>query len=116
MFRGIYPMFSRLCHFMCSVTPMILKHDQNNAKTIWSSFLEFGIGRKHFEQIPWNPIKNSVFSRLCPTSLIKFTMIFHFIYRQFGTILNSLEPFSTVLNKFRGILSKILCLSENMVT
>ena len=37
-------------------------------------------------------------SRLCPTSLIKFPKIIHFIYWQFGTIWNSLDPFSKVLN------------------
>ena len=57
-----------------------------------------------------------MFSRFCPTSLIKFPKIFHFIYWQFGTIWNSLEPFSKVLHKFRVIPSKIPCFSENVVT
>ena len=79
----------------------------------WAILCEFGMGFKHFEQVSRNSVKNSVFSRLCPTSLIKFPKIFHLIYWQFGTIWNSLEPFPKVLNKFGGIPFKILCFPEN---
>ena len=108
--------FSRTCHLRWRVTPMILKLKQNNAQTIWSSFWELGIVCANFEHVPWNSVQSSVFSKLCYISWITFPQILHIIWGQFWTNRSSLEPFSKIISKFRGILSKNLCFPENVVT
>ena len=62
------------------------------------------------------PSKLLCLLQIVSISLITFPKIFHFIYRQFWTILNSLEPFSKVWIKFVRFLSRIPCFSENVVT
>ena len=93
-----------------------------SSKLSWIMLGPFRVVSKNFKLVVLILASSTEFrqkfqiSRLCPTSLIKFPKIFHFIYWQFGTIWNSLEPFSKVLDEFRGIPSKILCFSENAVT
>ena len=62
-----------------------------------------------------NPIKNSVFSRLCNISLITFTKVPNFIEGYVWTIWNCLESVLR-LKKIRGIPSKSPCFPENLVT
>ena len=109
-------MFSRLYHFRWSIVPIILKLIQNNTRTIWSSFLEFGFSCTHFEQVPQNSVKNSAFSSLCNISLTTFTKVLKLIKGYVRTIWNRLESVLRLLKKFRGIPSKIPCFPENLVT
>ena len=64
--------FSRLCYFRRSVARMILKFTQNNAMAIWKNNCGVESVNGTLEQILWNSVKNSVFSRLCHISLITF--------------------------------------------
>ena len=61
--------------------------------------------------VPQNSVKNSVFSRLCPTSLITFSEILQLMEGYILNIWNSLESILGLAKKFREMFRVFLIVS-----
>ena len=101
MFRGRFRVY-QIVSFLWSVTPKFLKFTQNNGMAIWNINCRVESVNGTFEQIIRNSVKNSVFSRLCPTSLITFPKILQLMEGYILTIWSSLESVSRLLKKSHG--------------
>ena len=82
---------------------MLLKLTQNNSLAIWNINCGVESVNGTFEQILWNSVKNSVFSRLCHISLITFRKVHKLIEGYLRTIWNRLESVLNLLKKSCGM-------------
>ena len=94
-------MFFRVCHFLWSDASMFLKFRRNNDMAIWNINCGVESVNGTFEQIIWNSVKNSMFSRLCPISLITIPKILQLTDGYMLTMWDSLESVWRLLKKFR---------------
>ena len=104
IFRGRFRVFKKIGLLLQAPLQWI----RIRLRPFWNSFWEGGIVWTTYEQVLWNSVKNSVFSRLCHISLITFLMILQLIERYIWTIWNSFKAFEKLPRK-------IPCFQEHVI-
>ena len=115
MFRGRFRVFQIVSYFVkrCSDVPQI-----HSEYCIGHLEVEVEVESINgfFDQVVWNSVKNSVFSRLCHISLITFPKILKLIESYIWTISNSLDSVLRLENIPDNAPRHILCFPDCVIS